>query len=174
VAPARMQHCMVCMGGRCFIGGGMDDYRSTNSASMEQLNALLDRLGAAELAHRLPNGWTVADALVHLAFWDSYCLSLLQAWQAGAAPESYASFDGPRAADSINASVDALSRSIPPEAAVALLRSAALAIDQAVEALDPQLAATIFASKHNYLLFRSKHRNAHLLAIEKELCTCFE
>ena len=41
------------------------------------------RLDASMLAVRLPNGWTVAVALAHIAFWDRQRLCLMRRWAAG-------------------------------------------------------------------------------------------
>lgn len=141
----------------------MDDYRNANAASLARLNLLLSRMGPNGLAHRLPNGWSVADVLVHLAFWDSYSLSLLQAWQNGHAPKKSANIDA------TNAAITALSHAIPPDAILALVLNTAEKVDRAVEAVSPALASTIAASEHSFLLFRCTHRNAHLQTLESEL-----
>ncbi|WP_420238471.1 DinB family protein [Telmatobacter bradus] len=141
----------------------MDDYRSANSASLARLNALLDRLGPNELAHRLANGWTIADVLVHLAFWDAYALSWLHGWQQGKAPQDSTNID------SINAAITSLSRSIPLESAGALARKNAEIIDHALEDLNPALVSAIEASGQKHLLFRCWHRDEHLQTLEREL-----
>jgi hypothetical protein len=141
----------------------MADYRSENAASLQRLFALLDSLDADKLAHRLPNGWTVADALTHLAFWDAYALSWLRSWQKGE------TLDDSTNIGTINAAVTVLSHSIPPEAAVQLMRQAAEAVDHEVESLDQSLAAAIETSGKKHLLFRAWHRNEHLQVIEREL-----
>ncbi|MDR3724667.1 MAG: hypothetical protein P4K83_09305 [Terracidiphilus sp.] len=141
----------------------MADYRSENAASKDRLFALLDSLAPLQLSLRLQNGWTVADALVHLAFWDSYCLDLLRSWKKGSTPGKSANIDA------INAAIAALSSSIAPIAAIALTKQAAEAVDLEVESLSPTLAAAINASEHRYLLFRCWHRTAHLKTLESEL-----
>lgn len=141
----------------------MADDRSENTASLARLLALLDRLDEEKLARRLPNGWTVADALVHLAFWDGYSLDLLRGWQQGSLPEKSANIDA------INAAALTLSRAMTPAAAVTLLRDNATTVDRAVEELPPVVRAAIDASAHRYLLFRCWHRDAHLKTLESEL-----
>jgi hypothetical protein len=141
----------------------MDDYRSANSASLVRLNALLDRLGPNLLAHKLANGWTIADVLVHLAFWDAYALSWLHGWQQGNAPQDTTNIH------SINAAVTSLSRSIPLESAATLVRQNAEIIDHALEDLNPELASAIEASGKKHLLFRCWHRDEHLQILEREL-----
>jgi hypothetical protein len=141
----------------------MADYRSENAASKDRLFFLLDALAPERLGFRLQNGWTVADALVHLAFWDSYCLDLLRGWEKGSMPGKSANIDA------INAAINALSRTIAPETAVTLVKQAAEAVDLEIESLSPALVTAIDASEHRYLLFRCWHRNAHLKTLESEL-----
>ena len=42
----------------------------SNQTQRERLRALVRRLDAGRLAVRLPNGWTVAGTLAHMALWD--------------------------------------------------------------------------------------------------------
>jgi hypothetical protein len=46
------------------------DFAESNRVQTERLRKLVGRLDAEMLAIRLPNGWTVAVALAHIAFWD--------------------------------------------------------------------------------------------------------
>jgi hypothetical protein len=141
----------------------MNDYRSENSTAFARLNTLLDRLSPQDLAHGLPNGWSIADTLVHLAFWDAYGLSWLQSWKKGVTLQDTTNID------TINTAVTALSRSIPAQAVVALVRQNAEAVDREADSLTPALSAAIAASGQQHLLFRSWHRNEHLATIESEL-----
>ena len=54
-----------------------------NRVQRERLRKLVASLDEAGLRTRLPNGWTVASTLGHLAFWDRQRLCLLQRWAAG-------------------------------------------------------------------------------------------
>ena len=56
-----------------------------NRSQSARLRALAARLDPAALAVRLPNGWTVAVALAHIAFWDRQRLCLMRRWAAGTA-----------------------------------------------------------------------------------------
>jgi hypothetical protein len=42
----------------------------SNRTQTERLRRLVGRLDGAMAGVRLPNGWTVAGALAHVAFWD--------------------------------------------------------------------------------------------------------
>src|SRR3954471_22441199 len=59
------------------------DFAECNRRQAERLRKLVDRLDASMLAVRLPNGWTVAVALAHIAFWDRQRLCLMRRWAAG-------------------------------------------------------------------------------------------
>ena len=58
-------------------------FAESNRVQTERLRKLVGRLDAGMLAVRLPNGWTVAVALAHLAFWDRQRLCLMRRWAAG-------------------------------------------------------------------------------------------
>jgi hypothetical protein len=54
-----------------------------NRSQTDRLRQLVRWLDAAMLRVRLPNGWTVAGALAHIAFWDRQRLCLIRRWAAG-------------------------------------------------------------------------------------------
>ena len=58
-------------------------FAESNRVQTERLRQLVGRLDAGMLAVRLPNGWTVAVALAHVAFWDRQRLCLMRRWAAG-------------------------------------------------------------------------------------------
>jgi hypothetical protein len=55
----------------------------SNRSERERLRRLVTSLDDDGLRTRLPNGWTVADTLGHLAFWDRQRLCLIRRWAAG-------------------------------------------------------------------------------------------
>src|SRR4051795_8509453 len=57
-------------------------FAESNRAQTERLRKLITRLDASMLALRLPNGWTIAAALAHIAFWDRQRLCLMRRWAA--------------------------------------------------------------------------------------------
>jgi hypothetical protein len=62
---------------------GMPDRTSrieADNASRERLRALIDRLSDSELAKPMPDGWTVAAVLAHMAFWDRRATVLVERW----------------------------------------------------------------------------------------------
>ena len=58
-------------------------FAESNRGQTERLRKLVADLDASMLAVRLPNGWTVAVALAHIAFWDRQRLCLMRRWAAG-------------------------------------------------------------------------------------------
>ena len=113
----------------------------------------------------MPNGWTVSDTLVHLAFWDLRQLAVLKQWIVkGVQPM-------PIDSRTVNEAVGFLTKSIPPRAAVKMALEAAEAIDRELEKADPALAIEILKQGHERMLNRSLHRREHLDKIEKALTT---
>jgi len=56
-------------------------FLAENAQERERLRSLVGRLTDEELSLPLGNGWTVAVALAHLAFWDQRSLSLMRKWK---------------------------------------------------------------------------------------------
>lgn len=137
-----------------------DNYRSENDAERARLFALLDRLDEASLERTLPNGWTIATALAHLAFWDNYAVALHGDWKRKG-------FHKPaEETDIVNAAVESMSQAIPPAALLAWVRTSATASDQAAAEVSPELAAAIKTGGKVNFLRRSVHRRHHLDQIE--------
>ena len=59
------------------------DIAESNRRQTERLRGLIGRLSPDSLAVRLPNGWSVAVALAHIAFWDRQRCCLVRRWAAG-------------------------------------------------------------------------------------------
>jgi hypothetical protein len=127
------------------------------------LFALTAKLTEKELGRQLSNGWTVANTLVHLAFWDSYGLRLLREWEKTGYQAATSSIEP------VNEGVRVLSNAIPANGVVPLVREAAVAVDREVEKITPELAAAIEAGGQSCYLYRAEHRRAHLNRIEREL-----
>ncbi len=143
-------------------------YVNENAHARQRLESLAASMGDPDLRRRLPNGWTVADVFVHLAFWDFRQLALLKRWEeTGVSPS-------PMDFDSVNEAVCAVSASVPPRAAVGLALTAAEAVDAKIERLPADLAAAIEQGGHERVLRRALHRNAHLDQIEKALESVLE
>jgi hypothetical protein len=139
------------------------NYVAGNTAARERLRQLLARLSDADLERPVDGGWSVASALVHLAFWDSRQLALLRKWQQiGVEPT-------PSDSDIINVAIQALSAAVPPRAAAELALAAAKAVDDEVEKVASDMAARIDQIGYGYVLRRSVHRGEHIDQIEQAL-----
>jgi hypothetical protein len=137
-----------------------EKYSGENAAKRQRLFRLTAKLGNDDLNRKLPNGWSVATKLLHLAFWDMYCLPLIEKWEQSGFKYS------PGSVDAINHGTLALSRCIPPEKIVDLVRESAEAIDRKVESISPELAAAIETAGYVHFLRRAIHRRHHLDQIE--------
>lgn len=141
----------------------MNPYSQKNTASRQELGALVNRLSEAQLQQPLEAGWTVAGVLAHLAFWDRRALTLLQQWQQQGI--------GPSAVDVdvINEATRFLCISLAPHQAVQLVLSSARAVDEAIERLAAGFLAAVEKDGPTVHLDRSAHRHDHLRQIKEAL-----
>ncbi len=140
-----------------------EDWIRENAKERRRLAALVTPLTEEELGRLLPNGWTVAAALVHLAFWDLRQVTLLRRWvEEGVKP-------GSLDAEAINEPLSLLSEAMPLEASVALVLDAAETVDQAVEKLSREQVDQLVEMGFERNLQRFSHRKNHLDKIEEVL-----
>jgi hypothetical protein len=139
-------------------------YVTNNARELKRLRELAGRITEKELA--LPyykEGWTVAAAFVHLAFWDRRTLATLRLWERnGAIP---AGSD----ADTINDALLPVALAVPPRVAVELAISAAEAVDKEVKSASDEMVSEAYGQGKAYRLDRSIHRKLHLDEIETVL-----
>jgi hypothetical protein len=134
-----------------------------NAQQRERLRSLVRRLTDEELSLPMENDWTIAVALVHLAFWDQRSLVLMRKWKmSGVAPS-------PIDVDVTNDSLLPLWLALPPRAAANVAVSAAEAIDRELEEAPPELISAIENLGDRFRLYRSEHRKLHLDHIEQFL-----
>jgi hypothetical protein len=129
----------------------------------ERLRQLVARLDADMLAVRLPNGWTVAVALAHVAFWDRQRLCLMRRWAAGNWCDG--GYDG----DLFNEALLPLLEAIPPGQAAALALRAAEEVDAFLLAVPDDVVRAALARPDRPNLDRGSHREGHLDHIERAL-----
>ncbi len=140
-------------------------YIAENEAALRRLRRLVERLGDAELVRPLADGWTVAAALAHVAFWDQRILFLLDRWERGEPPRSI----DPASVDWINEAAKPLCLALAPRPAARLVVATAEAVDRRLARLtDAQLRENAAAGEP-ILLVRARHRAAHLDEIERSL-----
>ncbi len=134
-----------------------------NRNQTERLRRLVSRLDASRLALRLPNGWTVAVALGHIAMWDRQRLCLMQRWAEG--KDATGSYDG----NVFNDALQPLLELIPPERAAAAAVRAAEEIDALLDRVPDAVVQAALARPDAPNLNRGEHRQHHLDQIEKAL-----
>jgi hypothetical protein len=145
-------------------------FAESNQREAERLRALVARLDARQLAVRLPNGWTVAGALAHVALWDRQRLGLMRRWAAGDMcggdpADAARKYDG----DLFNDAVQPLLELIPPERAAAAAVEAAAEIDEYLLQVPDEVVEMALARPDAPNLDRGSHRGYHLDIIEKAL-----
>jgi hypothetical protein len=145
-------------------------FAESNRSERERMRALITRLDARGLAVRLPNGWTVAGALAHMALWDRQRLCLMRRWAVGDMvggdpSDADRKYDG----DLFNDAVQPLLELIPPEQAAAAALRAAEEIDTFLLEISDELVETTLARPDAPNLDRGSHRRHHLDIIEKAL-----
>jgi uncharacterized damage-inducible protein DinB len=140
------------------------NYVDRNRASRDRLRRIVERLSDDELLRELPDGWTVADTLAHLAFYDRRAAILLERFGREGVSDS------PYDYEAINQALPHLTRRIPPRAVVEEVLAAAEAADQAA-ALTPEALVPEIRNRNQVKLDRSEHRENHLADIEAVLAS---
>lgn len=132
-----------------------------NARERGRLSRLVDRMTDKELTFTLyAEGWTIAVALAHLAFWDQRSLILLRKWEKSRVEPSAVD------TDTINDALLPFFLAIPPRTAANLAVSSAEAIDMELEEVPPELVAEIQRLGDENRLYRSIHRKMHIDEIE--------
>ena len=142
----------------------------SNRTERERLRALVRRLDPSMLAVRLPNGWTVAGTLAHLALWDRQRLLMMRRWakgdmSVGEPGDDARKYDG----DIFNNAAQPLLELIPPVHAAAAAVVAAEEIDAFLLEISDEVVAATLARPDAPNLDRGSHRGHHLDQIEKAL-----
>lgn len=138
-----------------------------NARERERLHNLVNNITDEELTTTLyEEGWTVAVALAHLAYWDNRRLLLVRKWkQEGVTPTPTIDVD------ITNDTLLPFLLAIPPREAAELVTVTAEALDHELEEASPELIAAIGDLGERHALDRSIHRKMHLDDIEALLRT---
>jgi hypothetical protein len=131
-----------------------------NARERERHRRLVDRMTDRELILPMWEGWTIAAALAHLAFWDQRALVLMKKWKISGVASS------PIDDDVANDSILPLCLAIPPGVAARLAVTAAEAIDLELEKAGENLISDLWQLGERFRLYRSDHRKLHLDQIE--------
>ena len=134
-----------------------------NAKERERLRSLIERLSDEQLGTSMENGWTIAAALAHIAFWDQRSLTLMKRWKVTEVAPS------PIDIDLTNDSLLPLWLALPTRSAAKLAVSSAEAIDRELEEAPPELISEIEKLGERLRLYRSIHRKMHLDEIENML-----
>lgn len=134
-----------------------------NARERDRLRGFFNRISDKELSLPMGEGWTIAAALAHLAFWDQRALVLIKKWKINGVASS------PIDDDVANDSILPLCLAIPPRVAARLAVTAAEAIDHELEMADKDLIGDIWQLGERFRLYRSDHRKLHLDQIESLL-----
>jgi hypothetical protein len=138
-------------------------FQAKNARERERLKALVGRLSEADLRRPVSHGWTVADSLVHLAFWDLRAVILMDRYERDGVTPS------PADTDVVNESVQVLGQAIPPRAAATLAAEAAERVDRRLEALPDRILEGLAPAGQPFSPTRHVHRAEHLDEIERAL-----
>jgi hypothetical protein len=136
---------------------------AANEAATRELAALLARLSDADFERDLGEGWNVATALAHVAFWDRRAVRVFERWQRDGTP--YRDQDD----DILNDALLDEWRALPPRAAADLALAAARAIDAVVVELPNVITAALTADGNEFLMRHYNHRREHIEQIEAGL-----
>jgi hypothetical protein len=139
------------------------DFAESNQAQTKRLRALARRLTAEMLAVRLPNGWTVAVTLAHIAFWDRQRLCLMRRWAAG--DWCNGGYDG----ELFNEVLLPFLETIPPDKAAEMALKTAEEVDAFLLTVPDEVVAAALARPDRPNLERGSHREGHLDQIEQAL-----
>ena len=138
-------------------------FAESNRVQTERLRKLVGRLDASMFAVRLPNGWTVAVALAHIAFWDRQRLCLMRRWAAG--NWCNGGYDG----ELFNEVLLPFLEAIPPDRAADLVLKTAEEVDALLLTVPDEVVGAALARPDRPNLDRGSHREGHLDDIEKVL-----
>lgn len=135
-------------------------------AERERLRRLVARLSDTELAHPMPDGWTVAGVLAHAAYWDARAIYWMDKWGPDGQPTTYQEED----TDAANDAAKPLCLALRPRDAANLALRVAEEADGRVKALSDEMLMKIAATGDPpFSLSRGLHRREHLDEIEAAL-----
>jgi hypothetical protein len=139
-------------------------YTVDNDKERERLKKLVNEITDKQLEMVIyKEGWTVAVALGHLAFWDLRRAALARYWkQNGVQKSDINGLD----MNTVNDALVPLFLAMPPRKVAELAVSAAEAVDKEVASLPADLLPKIEAMGDRVALNRGFHRKMHLDEIE--------
>jgi hypothetical protein len=139
-------------------------YVTENNKWRERLVKLVGDITDAELKIVIyKEGWTIAAALAHVAFWDERRLALVRRWQQnGIQPSGMNDVD----THTINDALVPFFLVMPVRKAAELAIVAAVKLDRELEKLPAAMLPAIEAAGDRHALNRGIHRQMHIEEIE--------
>jgi hypothetical protein len=131
------------------------DFVQRNREQLERLRGIVSSLSDDDMRRELAGGWTIGDALAHLAFYDRRAAILLERFTREGV------FPSPYDYETINQALVHLSRRVPPRAIADEVIAAAEAADHAAAVTPEELFAEI-QRRGEVKLERAEHRRNHL------------
>jgi hypothetical protein len=140
------------------------NYIAENTKSRARLVKLAKFLTEKEFHYVIyKEGWTIAVALAHLAFWDERRRLQFKIWrEKGVSPT-------PAIDDIVNDVLIPILLTIPPKKAAALAVKAAEELDKEIEEMPDKMRKEVEALNEPKALDRASHRNQHLDEIDEFL-----
>jgi hypothetical protein len=137
-------------------------YIAENRQSRERLIKTINSLSESELQLIIyKEGWTIAVALGHIAFWDERRRILLRKWQKdGILPEPVMDFDA------INDALVPFLLALAPNKAADMAVNCAEKVDKEIAGLSAEFAEQVEALGDEMALNRGLHRKMHLDEID--------
>lgn len=134
-----------------------------NAVERHRLERLAADIVDDDLRGRLDSGVTVAQILVHLAFWETYCESLLTQWESDGVSATRTNFDA------VNVAVRGLADAILPRETAGLAVAAMASADRQLDGVSDELAAAVEEAGYARILHRAPHRRHHLDQIDRAI-----
>jgi hypothetical protein len=136
-------------------------YVIDNARELERMRAMVQGMNDEDLNLMLyKEGWTVAVALAHLAFWDQRRLILVRKWkQNGVTPS-------PMDENTVNDTLLPFLLEISPRCAADLAISIAGELDRELGSASPEFVNLMEQTGDRHALNRAIHRKMHLDDIE--------
>jgi hypothetical protein len=140
-------------------------YETANAASRERMQAIAENLPDTTLVQPIGNGWSIAGAFAHVAFWDQAVIARWDHWrQTGEFPQDQATW-----LEVVNAAASAQWQALPPRWSVLDAVSAAGIANDFLASLTEDEVTAAHRAGFDTMLDRSIHRNAHMDDVEKSL-----
>jgi uncharacterized damage-inducible protein DinB len=143
-------------------------YVAENEVERKRLASLVARLSDHDLARPMPDGWTVASVLAHVAFWDQRIIAFVEEWRKAGMGTPPKDADGSQV-NWLNDATKPLLLAIAPRRAAELTLSIAETTDRMLAELPEDFLAANSKAGSPVNVHRAEHRREHIAEIEAAL-----